>query len=77
MKFIKEESILNYTESLQESIENKLIDTRFPHISKELVDLLREFLIFNPEKRPSPKECLKNCVFDSMRIKALEEDASF
>lgn len=77
LDFIKEESIVNYTQSLQESVQPFMIESKFPHIDKELVTLLKQMLIFNPQKRPSAKECIANSIFDSLRVKALEQDADF
>jgi serine/threonine protein kinase len=75
LEFIKEESIVNYTQSLQDSIQAFMLESKFPHIDKEIVELLKQMLIFNPLKRPSAKECLNSSIFDSLRVKALEQDA--
>ena len=37
--------------------------------------MLKQLLTFNPKLRPSAKECLRNNIFDSLRVKSLEENA--
>lgn len=52
-----------------------IFEAKFPHIDKELVLFLKKILTFNPLMRPSAKECLANPIFDSLRVKALEDAA--
>lgn len=75
LTFIKEESIVNYTQSLQDSVDLIQLDAKFPHVNKDLVEFLKKLLIFNPKKRPSAKECLENSIFENLRVKQLEQDA--
>jgi len=45
---------------------------KFQYSSKDIRALLTEMLEFNPFFRSSAAECLKNPVFDSIRVPALE-----
>lgn len=47
----------------------------FRHSSTELVDLLQSMLEFNPYFRFSAQECLKNKIFDKVRVLQLEKPA--
>lgn len=62
---------------MQDSIEPIIFEAKFPHISIELIDLLKTLLTFSPDMRPTAKDCLKNPIFDSLRVKTLEESADF
>lgn len=42
-------------------------DSYFPNIDKDLLDLLKKMLAFNPQKRLSASECLNHKFFDSVR----------
>ena len=50
---------------------------RFTQSSDEVVDMLESMLEFNPMFRNSAKECLKNEMFDDIRVKELEQGAPF
>ena len=47
-----------------------------PDTHDHLVDILESMTEFNPYFRPSAKELLKNKIFDSIRMKEIEENAS-
>ena len=42
-------------------------ESRFKKCSKELIDLLRSMLEFNPGLRPTAKQLLANKIFDNYR----------
>ena len=42
-----------------------------------LLNLLSDLLAFNPQFRPTAKECLKNPIFDDIRVPGLEKSAPY
>ena len=51
--------------------------TYFPHTSDGLVDLLRDMLEYNPCFRTTAAKCLKNKIFDKIRVPMFEKPAPF
>jgi len=51
-------------------------DDRFDQ-SDEIVKLLESMLSFNPEKRLTAEQCLKNSIFDPIRLPLLEKPSPY
>ena len=42
-----------------------------------MITLLADMLSYNPQFRPTAKECLKNPIFDEIRVPGLEKSAPY
>ena len=58
-------------QNIHEDTSNNL-QKQFSLSNKEIVKILSDLLKFDPHKRVSAKECLKNKIFDSIRVPELE-----
>ena len=67
---------MNYIDNVQEEVNGALFDSRFKNVSKHFKELLKGMLCFNPNSRNTIDDCLKNPIFDSVRIPHLEEKSS-
>ena len=66
----------NYINELNKCLEKQNISDQFPGANPELVTIMKQMLEFNPYFRPSAKQLLKNKIFDSVRIKSNEVQAT-
>ena len=76
--FVEDESVLKYLKQIQTNMEpitdvRKRLSQRYPKTSAQLIELLTQLLEINPYYRPSARECLRNSIFDSIRIYDLEK----
>lgn len=73
LSFIKDKEIMQYVCNLQTQVSYKQVLQQIRHINNpKIIQLLLEMLQFNPEKRLSASELLKNSLFDDIRVPELE-----
>lgn len=66
--FISSDDAVEYYKQLVSLCKMKVpFESRFKKCSKELIDLLRSMLEFNPGLRPTAKQLLANKIFDNYR----------
>jgi serine/threonine protein kinase len=65
---------LKYLSNLQQQVTQKDdLNARLPGIGKDLMNLIKEMLNFNPGQRFSAQECLQSKVFDDIRSLEIEK----
>tara|TARA_B110000285_G_C14719095_1_gene421300 strand:+ start:232 stop:516 length:285 start_codon:yes stop_codon:yes gene_type:complete len=62
---------------MQKNYTTSKIPKKLKHSDPDICTLLTQALKFNPHERWSASEALKMPIFDSVRIKQLEQPASF
>lgn len=78
LAFIKDENIVSYCQKLMKIQKaGGRIDAKFTNIKPDLRNILKQLCDFNPERRMSAKDVLKNKIFDDIRNVKQEEDAPF
>ena len=77
MSFIKDQDSFNYQNQLvNPEPKKKVLKSMFPHTSSGLLKILQDLLEFNPNFRVTSENCLRNPIFDAMRVPSLELPAS-
>ena len=73
MGFIRDTNSLIYLKRVNQSVHShNTIDEQFKDTDKQLLDLLKELLQFNPTKRKTARELLDLDIFDEIRSPELE-----
>lgn len=76
--FISNVNIRDYQEQTQSPNPRQFdsfMKKKFNLSGAKLLQMLMDLLEYNPYFRPTAKECLKNPIFDSIRVQQLERDA--
>ena len=75
LSFVTDDSALDYHRSLCSSNVKGNLQKHFKHTSPGLIDLLTGILEYNPSFRATAAECLKNKIFDKIRVPQFEKPA--
>jgi len=78
LSFILDQGVIDYQKRIQKDIpKGSQLNKLFEKSNENLLNLLCEMLEFNPQFRPTAKECLKNPIFDDIRVPGLEKSAPY
>jgi len=75
--FLNSDLQRSYIMSLQNGVSKTPISKVFKYCSKDLQRILQKMLHIDPSKRITPKEALKDPMFNSVRDAELETSSSF
>ena len=73
--FIEDSAGKQYAQSIKSSEPRQDLFKRFHLTDPKLVKILRQLLEFNPKKRITAQKCLRNSIFDKIRVTQLEQPA--
>ena len=68
LSFIKDDTAIKYLKCFKPCPRQNLGELMYPAVDKKGIDLLSMMLEFNPNKRISAEEALKNDYFDEVRL---------
>ena len=60
---------MRYVKLLVRQVDESKFEAKFAGIGKDLLDILKQLLKFNPQERVTVKQCLENPMFDEFRNK--------
>ena len=76
LDFVDDKNVLKYIKMIHTTVNKPKFEQKFSNISKDVIELLKSMLKFNPEERLTAAECIKLPIFDSIRNKDLEKQAT-
>ena len=68
LSFIQDQAGKQYAESIISNEPKKNLIKKFKLTDPELVKILKQLVEFNPKNRVSAQKCLKNPIFDKIRV---------
>ena len=75
--YITDKEVLKYFNNVQSSIQVSDSNKKLTGLKKEYYEIIMSLLKFNPYHRVSAEACLKNPIFDKIRLEELETQAPY